>query len=61
MKRKLHNDNSKCRSPQEEVSHEHVSSPSHTITKNDLELQQNPAYDVNKPIVDTSPTYESCN
>jgi len=46
-------------SPQEKVLYA-VSSPSHTITKNDLELQPNPAYGTgNKVIMDANPAYES--
>ena len=47
---------------QEKVLYEKVSSSSHTrtITKNDLELQPNPAYRTgNKVIMDTNPAYES--
>jgi len=45
---------------QEKVLYEKVSSPSHSITKNDLELQPNPAYGTsNKVIMDTNPAYES--
>jgi len=48
-------------SPQEKVLYEEVSSSSHTITKNELELQPNPAYDTNhKVIIDANPAYESC-
>ena len=47
--------------PQEEVLYEQVSLPSHTVTKNDLELQPNPAYGTShKVIMDTNPAYESC-
>ena len=45
---------------QEKVLYEEVSSPSHAITKNDLELQPNPAYGTSdKVIMDTNPAYES--
>jgi len=45
---------------QDETSYEEVSLPSHAITKNNLELQPNPAYDTsNKVIMDTNPAYES--
>ena len=47
--------------PQEKVLYEQVSLPSHTVTKNDLELQPNPAYGTShKVIMDTNPAYESC-
>jgi len=45
---------------QDKTSYEEVSLPSHTITKNDLELQPNPAYGTSdKVIMDTNPAYES--
>ena len=48
-------------SPQEKVLYEQVCLPSHTVTKNDLELQPNPAYGTShKVIMDTNPAYESC-
>ena len=47
--------------PQEKVLYEQVTLPSHTVTKNDLELQPNPAYGTShKVIMDTNPAYESC-
>ena len=47
--------------PQEKVLYEQVTLPSSTITKNDLELQPNPAYGTShKVIMDTNPAYESC-
>ena len=47
--------------PQEKVLYEQVTVPSHTVTKNDLELQPNPAYGTShKVIMDTNPAYESC-
>ena len=46
---------------QEKVIYEQVCLPSHTVTKNDLELQPNPAYGTNsKVVMDTNPAYESC-
>ena len=40
---------------------EQVGLPSHTVTKDDLELQPNPAYGTsNKVTMDTNPAYESC-
>ena len=48
-------------SPQDKVLYEQVTLPSQTITKNDLELQPNPAYGTShKVIMDTNPAYESC-
>ena len=47
--------------PQEKVLYEQVTLPSRTVTKNDLELQPNPAYGTShKVIMDTNPAYESC-
>ena len=46
--------------PQEKVLYEEVFLPSHTITKNDVELQPNPAYGTSHTIiVDNNPAYES--
>ena len=46
---------------QEKVLYEQVRLPSHTVTKNDLELQPNPAYGTShKVTMDTNPAYESC-
>ena len=51
------NDHSK-QSTQDQVLYEQVCQPSHT--KNDLELQPNPAYGTShKVIMDTNPAYES--
>ena len=48
-------------SSQEKVLYEQVSPTSQAITKNDLELQQNPAYGTShKVTMDTNPAYESC-
>ena len=48
-------------SPQEKMLYEEVGLPSHTISKNDLELQPNPAYGTShRIIVDNNPAYESC-
>ena len=53
--------NPKHQSTQEKVLYEQVQSPSSTITKNDLELQPNPAYATgHKVTMDTNPAYESC-
>ena len=46
--------------PQEKVLYEQVRLPSHTVTKNDLELQPNPAYGISHTVtMDTDPAYES--
>ena len=43
------------------VLYEQVTLPSSTVTKNDLELQPNPAYGTShKVIMDTNPAYISC-
>ena len=43
------------------VLYEQVGLPSHTVTKDDLELQPNPAYGTNNKVtLDTNPAYESC-
>ena len=60
---KASNLNSKQQSPgpQEKVLYEQVCLPSHTVTKNDLELQPNPAYGTShKLTMDINPAYESC-
>ena len=45
--------------PQEKVLYEQVCIPSKTVTKNDLELQPNPAYGTSHEVVmDTNPAYE---
>ena len=46
-------------SPQEKVLYEQVIPSSNTITKNDVELQPNPAYATSYK-VDANPVYESC-
>ena len=43
--------------PQEKVLYEEVCIPSKTITKNDTELQHNPAYDTN--CMDTNLDYKN--
>jgi len=41
--------------------YEQVCLPSHTVTKNDIELQPNPAYGTaSKMIMDKYPAYEHC-
>ena len=60
-KAKTHNLKQQSPGPQEKVLYEQVCLPSHTVTKNDLELQPNPAYGTShKVIMDTNPAYESC-
>ena len=45
--------------PQEKVLYEQVRPSSHSITKDDLELQPNPAYDTShKVTMDATPAYE---
>ena len=45
--------------PQEKVLYEQVCIPSKTVTKNDLELQPNPAYGTSHEVVmNTNPAYE---
>ena len=47
--------------PQEKVLYEQVCIPRKTVTKNDLELQHNPAYRTSCMVVmDTNAAYESC-
>ena len=46
---------------QEKVVYEQVGLPSHTVTKDDLELQPNPAYGTSyRMIVNNNPVYDSC-
>ena len=60
-KANTHNLKQQSPGPQEKVLYEQVCLPSHTVTKNDLELQPNPAYGTShKMIMDTNPAYESC-
>ena len=48
-------------SPPEKVVYELVGPPTHTVTKDDLDIQKNPAYDLShKVAMDTNPAYESC-
>ena len=48
-------------SPKDQAVYEQVCPPSHTVTKNDLELQPNPAYGTSHEVtMDTNPAYESC-
>ena len=61
VKRRLVNANPQYQSPQEKVLYEQVNSPSHTISKDDLELQSNPAYGTSHEIIKvTNAVYESC-
>ena len=47
--------------PQEKVLYEQVCIPSKTVTKNDLELQPNPAYGTSYTVIgDINPAYEIC-
>ena len=48
--------------PEEEMFYEQVHIPSHSVSsKNDVELQPNPAYGTShKVIMDTNPAYASC-
>ena len=53
--------NNQQQSPQEKALYEQVCLPSHTVTKNDVELQPNPAYGTSDQVImDTNPAYESC-
>ena len=57
----IHNLKHQSPDPQEKVLYEQVTLPSHTVTKNDVELQPNPAYGTShKVIMDTNPAYETC-
>ena len=48
-------------SPKDQAVYEQVKLPSHIVTKNDLELQPNPAYGTSHEVImDTNPAYESC-
>ena len=61
VKRKFQSVDRSNQSPQEKVLYEQVCIPSKTVTKNDLELQPNPAYGTScKVVMDTNPAYESC-
>ena len=60
-KANTHNYKHQSPDPQEKVLYEQVTLPSHTVTKNDLELQPNPAYGTShKLTMGTNPAYESC-
>ena len=62
IKKKLEKEvNLKSQPPQEKALYEPIDLPSQNITKDDLELQYNPAYGTShKVIMDTNPAYESC-
>ena len=61
VKRRFVNNNPHCQSPQEKVLYEQVNLPSHTISKDDLELQPNPAYGTSHEVIKvTNHVYESC-
>ena len=56
----LPNDANDGSTPQGKVLHEQVSPPSHTVTKNDLELQPNPVSDTNHHVTtDTNPVCDA--
>ena len=60
VKRKFVNANPSNTLPQEKVLYEQVRPSSHSITKDDLELQPNPAYGTShKVTMDATPAYES--
>ena len=60
-KANTHNLKQQSPGPREKVLYEQVSLPSHTVTKNDLELQPNPAYGTShKVIMNNNPAYKSC-
>ena len=59
-KANTHNLKQQSPGPQEKVLYEQVCLPIHTVTKNDLELQPNPAYGTSdKVIMDNNPAYAS--
>ena len=61
VKRKSVNTYPNSQSPQEKVLYEQVNFPSHNITKDDLEMQKNPAYGSNsEAFKGTIPVYETC-
>ena len=62
VKRKFENAfNHNNQSPQEKIIYEQVSPTSQAISKNDLELQPNPAYGTSHEVImDTNHAYESC-
>ena len=62
VKRKFKNVyNSNKQSSPEKLVYEQVGPSSRIVSKNDLELQQNPAYATShKVVMDTNPAYESC-
>ena len=48
-------------SPPEKVLYDLVGPPTHSTTKDDLEMQKNPAYGLShKVTMDTNPAYETC-
>ena len=61
VKRRFHNPKHQQPHEQEKVLYEEVSSPTHTIGKDDLEMRKSPAYgSSSKKVMDTNPVYESC-
>ena len=60
VKRRFVNANPQYQSPQKKVLCEQVNSPSHTISKDDLELQSDPAYGTSLEVIKvTNVVYES--
>ena len=62
VKRKFESKNEHThQSTEEEVFYEQVSSPTSIITKNNLELQPNPAYGVSYKVnMDSNPAFQNC-
>ena len=57
---KVNNAHNLNKQPLKDQAYEQVRPSSHTVTKNDLELQPNPAYGTShKVTMDTNPAYES--
>ena len=61
VKRRFVNPKPHYRSPQEKMLCEQVNLPSHTISKDDLELQSDPAYGTSHEVIKvTNAVYENC-
>ena len=61
VKRRFVNANPHCQSSQEKVLNKQENLPSHSISKDDLELQTNPAYGTGHEVIKvTNHAYESC-
>ena len=61
VKRRFVNPKSQYLSPQEEVLCEQANSPNHIISKDDLELQPDPAYGTGHEVIKvTNAVYENC-